>query len=31
MRAVLLALIAFGLVASSVAAQDRKGFRFLSH
>jgi hypothetical protein len=28
MRAVLLALIAFGLVASSVAAQDRKGIRF---
>src|SRR2546425_11493327 len=28
MRAVLLALIAFGFVASSVAAQDRKGIRF---
>ena len=28
MRAVLLALIAFGFVGSSVAAQDRKGIRF---
>src|SRR5262249_50041992 len=28
MRAVLLASIAFGLVASSAAAQDRKGIRF---
>jgi hypothetical protein len=28
MRGVLLASIAFGLVASSAAAQDRKGIRF---
>src|SRR5262249_20175716 len=28
MRAVLLALIAFGFAGSSVAAQDRKGIRF---